>query len=232
MSTTPNLRSNRRGSTRRARARADLVAAARVVIVRDGIAALTVDAVAAVADVSKPSVYYYFESKDHLVRCLAVELSRDEQGAVQRAVADAAAGPQVLGVLVTAYVRHHLDSLELFKTQYLWSQVVGLVDLDLDLDVNAGMNHLFDVVEQQLRAAQDAGQLRQGVHPRRLAVAAWTAAHGFVSTLALLDSGGTALLHDVDALLQELCDTLVQGAAQQDDAAAAEHPADHRAGPP
>lgn len=222
MSTTDPPRPRRR-SARRARARADLIAAARAVVMRDGVAALTVDGVAAEAGVSKPSVYYYFESKDDLLRSLAMQLSREEQAAVSQAVTASAPGPGILRDLVVAYVGHHRASLELFRVQYLWSQVVGLDELDLDTEVNAGMIALFDRVEQHLLAARDAGALRPGAHPRRLAVAAWMAAQGFVSTLALLDSGGTGLLHGVDDLLQELGDTLVRGAA----ASAPQH-----AGPP
>src|SRR5687767_1395235 len=57
-----------RKERRRTRWRSEIVDAASTVLTRDGIAALTVDAVAREAQVSKPAVYYYFRSKEDLVR--------------------------------------------------------------------------------------------------------------------------------------------------------------------
>ncbi len=206
------MASNRRTSERRTRAKAGIIEATREVVLRDGIPSLTVEAVAECAGVSKPSVYYYFDSKDALIRDLVLELSMAEQRAMVEAVETAADGPALIEAFLAAYVDHHLQSLELFKVQYLWSQVMGFGEGDGDAEVNEGMGALYGALERRLKRDQEAGRLRADAHPRRLGVALWMAANGVVHTLALLDSAGTSLLHDARTLVAELGDALTAGA--------------------
>ena len=206
------MASTRRSSTRRLRAKAGIIEATRAVVLRDGIPAFTVEAVAEQAGVSKPSVYYYFDGKDALIRELVYVLAAEEQEVLMAAVTAAAEGPALLGGFVGAYVDHHRQSLDLFKVQYLWSQVIGFGVGDGDAEVNRGMIALYDAMEARLRRDQEAGLLRATTHPRRLAVATWMAAQGVVHTLALLDSGGTELTHDPRQIVDELVGALTAGA--------------------
>lgn len=206
------MASSRRTSSRRTRAKAAIIEATREVVLRDGIPALTVEAVAAYAGVSKPSVYYYFDSKDVLIRELVYGLARAEQQAVTERVLAAADGSAIIGDLVHAYVEHHLENLELFKVQYLWSQIMGFGEGGGDDEVNRGMVALFDLIESRFVGEQQAGRLRAGAHPRRLAVACWMAVQGVVHTLALLDSAGSRLTHETTPLVDELVRALTGGA--------------------
>lgn len=206
------MANTKRGSSRRAKARAKILEATRAVVLRDGLPAFQVEAVAEVAEVSKPSVYYYFDSKDALIRELVMELAAEEQGVMLEAVEGSPEGPALLRRIVEAYVAHHLVSLDLFKVQYLWSQVMGFGEGGGDDEVNQGMVALFDAMEARLVQEQDAGRLRATVHPRRLAVASWMAAQGVVHTLALLHSSGSALTHDAGEVVEELAAALSEGA--------------------
>jgi AcrR family transcriptional regulator len=200
-----------RRSRRGERAKREILQAARDVARRDGIATLTIEAVAELAGLSKPAVYYHFASKEHLIRALAVQRSGEEIAAMLEAVRQATDGPAALRAFVHAYVAVHIDELELFKTQYLWSQVAGIPSEQASRDVNLKMNELFGVLEQRLEQARRKGLVHEQVHTRRAAVAAWAAAHGFVSMLALLHSSSTPLLHGAQDLLDELCEALVRG---------------------
>lgn len=206
------MATSRTGFSRRNRAKARIVEATRQVLLRDGISALTVEAVADHAGVSKPSVYYYFDSKDALIRELVLGLAAAEQQVMLRAVQDADDGPAVIGDLVRAYVQHHLQSLELFKVQYLWSQIMGFGAGDGDVEVNRGMIALYDAIEGRLARDHEAGHLRADAHPRRLGVVAWMAAQGVVHTFALLDSAGTSLSHGSAPIVDELVRALTDGA--------------------
>lgn len=194
-----------------ARARAEILASAREVARRDGIALLTMKSVAEHAGVSKPSVHYHFNSKETLIRSLAIELSHEEIATVTKAVESAPSGPAVLTSLVRAFVDVHVTELELFRAQYLWSQVVGIERELADAQVNPGMNALFDAVERRLDDERARGTVVPGVQLRRVAVAAWCSALGLVSMLALLDSGSTEARHGVDDLVDALCASLVHG---------------------
>ena len=206
------MSSTKRVSSRRARAKAKILDATRAVVLRDGIPAFTVEAVAELAKVSKPSVYYYFDSKDALIRELVLQLAATEQAVMLEAVRAGGTGPDLLRGFVRAYVEHHLASLDLFKVQYLWSQVMGFAEGEGDAEVNAGMVQLFGAMEARLASEQQAGRLRAELHPRRLAVASWMAAQGVVHTLALLHSGGTTLTHDAMGMVDELATALTVGA--------------------
>lgn len=163
------------------------------------------------AGVSKPAIHYHFNSKEALIRSLAIDLSHEEIAAVSAAVESAPPGPAILTTFVRTFVEVHVRELELFRVQYLWSQVVG-IDRELaDEAVNPGMNALFSLVQRRLDDEGARGHLAKGVHPRRVAVSAWSSALGLVSMLALLDSSTTEVLHGVDDLVDALCGALVGG---------------------
>ena len=56
-----------RRERRRNRSREEILTAARTVLLREGIAGITLDAVAKEVGVSKTALYYYFPSKDALL---------------------------------------------------------------------------------------------------------------------------------------------------------------------
>lgn len=196
---------------KRARVREHLLAAAAELVREVGVNGLTIEAVAARADVSKPAVYYYFASKDALTRALALDRSRDEIATLREAITNIPPGSSVIEAVVRAYVTHHLASLSLFRAEYVWAQIVGLEGDDLDAAVNDEMNALFTLFEERLREDAARRLLHDGLHLRRVAVTTWASAHGIVAMLSLLDAGGTKLLHDVTDMVDELCQVLTRG---------------------
>ncbi len=168
-------------------------------------------AVAEHAGVSKPAIHYHFNSKETLIRSLAIERSHEEIDAVSAAVEAASPGPEVLVAMVRSYVDVHVRELELFRLQYLWSQVVGIDRALADEAVNPKMNALFSLVQARLEEEGTRTRLAEGVAPRRAAVSTWSSALGLVSMLALLDSSGTEILHAVDDLVESLCRMVVGG---------------------
>jgi AcrR family transcriptional regulator len=191
--------------------RARVIAAAEAVVRRDGFLGLTIDAVASEADISKPSVYYYFASKEELAWGLVVARSEIEMAFIGAAIAKVEAGSSVVSAVVRAYAKHHLQSLELFRAEYVWAQVSGLESARVDDAINPGMNTLFSAFERRLSEDADAGRLHHGLNLRRVAVSTWMAAHGLVATLSLLDAGGTKLRHGVRDMVEQMCSMLTRG---------------------
>jgi hypothetical protein len=142
---------------------------------------------------------------------LVVERSAVEVSYVRAAIDKVKAGNSVVTAVVQAYAKHHLQSLELFRAEYVWAQVSGLDAARVDDTINPPMNALFAAFEARLRQDEDAGRLRQGLHLRRVAVSTWMAAHGLVATLSLLDAGGTRFRHGVRDLVNEMCSVLTRG---------------------
>lgn len=177
---------------------------------------MTIDAIAQEAGVSKPAVYYYFKNKDAVLRTMSLHDSGVECGAIIDAVQAAPEGSAVIGAFVRAFVHHHADDLEVFRVEYVWSQIVGLDPDDVDATVNPNMGRVFGALQERLLVEQRAGRLREDVDTRRLSVVAWTSALGLLSTLSVCDSAQQRLLHDTEDLLDELVAALCFGAFARD----------------
>lgn len=201
-------RRSRRQERRRQRARIELVDAARAVMRTEGLAGLTVDAVAERVGLSKAGVYYYFADKEALLRALLVADQLDVVARLVGAVDGAPGGPAVLGVFVRAVVAAYLDDLETYRLQQLWPQIIGMEPGDMESAVNPAVMALFDRLEARLRE----GPVRDGVDPRRTVFVAWTSALGLLQTLALLEALGTGTTHGVDDLVDTLARSVVRGA--------------------
>lgn len=178
---------------------------------REGVGALTIDAIAQVAGVSKPAVYYYFKNKDAVLRTLSLHDHAAECNAIVEAVEQSEPGPATIGAFVRALVHHYADELELFRVGYVWSQVVGLDPDSVDEEINPGMGRVFGALQDRLLVEQRAGRLRAEVDTRRLAVVAWTSALGLLTTLSVCDAAEQRLMHDTDDLLDELVGALCFG---------------------
>lgn len=187
-----------------------ILTAARTVLVREGISGLTLDAVAAEADLSKPSLFYYFRSKEDLVGELAVEGLAREVEALEAAVASADSGVEALAALVRAKVDLYAEDLDAFRVVYLWPQLLGRQSDAQRERVYALSARLNDALEARLQADARAGRLAPGFQPRRLANVAWTVAHGLLSLVAGLENTGGNTRHTLSQLRDEACALLMR----------------------
>jgi len=194
--------------------RHDILTAARAVLVREGLLALTLEAVAAEADLSKPSLFYYFRSKEDLVGELAVEGLVREVEVLESAVASAPGGVEALAALVRAKVDLYAEDLDAFRVVYLWPQLLGRQSDSQRERVYALSARLNDVLEARLQVDARAGRLAPGFQPRRLANVAWTVAHGLLSLVAGLDDAGGGTRHTLSQLRDEACALLLRTAVR------------------
>lgn len=191
-----------------------ILTAARTVLVREGISGLTLDAVAAEADLSKPSLFYYFRSKEELVGELAVEGLAREVEVLEAAVASADSGVEALAALVRARVDLYAEDLDAFRVVYLWPQLLGRQSDAQRERVYALSARLNDVLEARLQTDARAGRLAPGFQPRRLANVAWTVAHGLLSLVAGLENAGGSTRHTLSQLRDEACALLLRTAVR------------------
>src|SRR5690349_2409157 len=85
-----------RRERRRDRSRSEILDAARKVLLRSGVAAMTLEAVATEAGMSKTGLYYYFPSKDALIFELVFSVIEAQARAMHDAVEKAEDGAQAL----------------------------------------------------------------------------------------------------------------------------------------
>ncbi|WP_426755239.1 TetR/AcrR family transcriptional regulator [Myxococcus sp. Y35] len=191
-----------------------ILAAARTVLVRGGVLSLTLEAVAKEADLSKPSLFYYFRSKEDLVGALAVEGLEREVKVLEAAVAAAGSGVEALAALVRARVDLYAEDLDGFRVVYLWPQLMGRQSEAHQARVLALSGQLNDALEARLQADARAGRLAPGLQPRRLANVAWSMAHGVLSLVAGLEHSGVGTRFTLSQLRDEACAVLLRSSGR------------------
>jgi AcrR family transcriptional regulator len=105
--------------------RGAILEAARQLLAESGIECFSVERTAELARLSKPSVYYYFKSKEALVLGLAADALEAETTVLERIVPSSSA-ERVLGSVVAAFIEHYIAHPDFFKTLYFWSEVAGV----------------------------------------------------------------------------------------------------------
>ena len=179
-----------------------LVAAARRVLARDGIGALTVEAVAAEADVSTPSVHYYFPGKDALAAAVVVDVGLEELAVFEGAVAGAESFRVAADRCLAAFSRRYRDDHASFRAHYVWSQVLRSRDPALEaLPRRAGP--LIAGLEALVRRDQEAGLLSADFAPRPLVNVVAAMCAGVFIRATLLEANAGRSLVDVEAVVRE-----------------------------
>lgn len=171
-----------------------IVQSARELLVRQGIENFTVARVAVVAKVSKPAVYYYFESKEELVFELALEVRRAELSVLQSAVAAAPNAAQKVASLLRARVEFYLDSPDSFRILHVWAPVLGLTARLEGDPTHSQADALLAELAEAMRVACPSDEVAFA-HPRLV----WSLAQGIVGSVAV---GGTDATGRARALAQ------------------------------
>ncbi|MDG1482851.1 MAG: TetR/AcrR family transcriptional regulator [Myxococcota bacterium] len=206
-----------RKARRQERKRLLILAAARSVLIAEGLDGMTTAAVAAAADTSTSTLYYYYSSRQALIDAIAISQLSEDVTRMEAAVAAETDPVDALIAMVQAHVRHYAARPEHYFL-YEGLSRAGLSPEALVSGVYPLSTRLNDMLEERLIAGQQRGLVHPEVYPRQLANAAWCMAQGIlVTTLSFARSGGS-MLFSVEALLSESCTTLARGARAQDPA--------------
>jgi AcrR family transcriptional regulator len=194
-----------RRERRRERSREEILEAARRVLLRSGIAATTLAAVAREVGVSKTALYYYFPSKDALLFELVFGTLQSQALAVHAAVAKAGNGADALGAIVRESVHVFASRLDDFRLAYLHGQVAGTGAVHFDQEQFARirpLNELWFAGAAQILtkdAAPRAGRAR--VEPRLLAFLAYLAAIGLLTMKGMVESVADPLRYSDEQII-------------------------------
>jgi AcrR family transcriptional regulator len=173
---------------RRARARAEMreqiLDAARVAVSREGVAALSMRAIARDIGYSAAALYEYFPSKEDVLQALYFEGADGLAGRVRAALAalppDATPGERFHAQGI-AYREAALDKPELYQFAF-GGAIAGFTPNEANR--NCGWE-AFEILVDTARDGIASGELIDA-DPQALAVAAWATVHGFV----MLEIGG------------------------------------------
>lgn len=201
-----------RQQRRRDRSREDILAAARVVLLRDGIATVTLEAVAREAGMSKTGLYYYFASKEQLVFELMFRVWESQGERIRDAVDVVDTGPASLAAIIRNTVEMFAPQMDDFRLAFLFGQISSsarmLVSPEQFERIRPLNNMLFSGATQKL-AAEDRGSV---VEPRLLAFLAYVSALGLLTMKGLVESQGDPLLYSDEQLIEGLSKVFAKAA--------------------
>ena len=193
-----------RQQRKRDRSREDILAAARAVLLRDGIAAVTLEAVAREAGMSKTGLYYYFSSKEALLFELVFAAYQKHAQRVQEAVAAVETGPEALGAVIRNTVEVYSGQMDDFRLAFLLGQVTGSADMRISpeqLQRIRPLNEMLLADTTRLLAESNAGG---PVEPRLITFLAFLSAVGLLTMKGLVESQGDPLLYSDEQLIEAL----------------------------
>jgi AcrR family transcriptional regulator len=206
-----------RRERRRERSREEIIDAARRVLVRNGIAATTLDAIAQEVGLTKAAIYYYYPSKDALLFEIIFGAHNAQAHAIHDAVAEAETGGEALRAIIRESVKLFAANMDDFRLAFLQAQVARPGTLRHTPEDFARIRPLNELayagatklITEQWRRARG----RARVEPRLMAFLAQAAAIGVLTMKGMVES--------VDDPLRYTDEQLIEGLARIFEAAAA-----------
>ncbi len=208
-------RRRERQERRRERSREEILDAARAVILRGGIGAATLDAVAREVGVSKAALYYYYPSKDALLFELIFGALETHAHSVHDAVEQAGDGAEALGALVRQSVASFAPHLDDFRLAFLYGQVASPGAVHFDAQQFARIRPLNNLILAGTvdKLMQDGGTGRAGVEPRLMAFLAYLSAIGTLTMKGMVESMDDPLVYSDEQLVDGLARIFAAAAA-------------------
>jgi len=199
-----------RNERRRDQTRAEILETAREVVLGSGLATFTLSAVADELGLTKPALYYYFDSKEALLFELLLREWVEAATEVQAAVEETESGADAVEQLMRTVFNRYRDRLELFVLFFKmgpggdFEGIIGPEELERIRPIN---DMLYGGVEARLRAEQRTGGFPKKRDPRRFAFTAHMAVIGFLNMKAIAASAKDPLIHSDEDTIEDLCTT-------------------------
>jgi AcrR family transcriptional regulator len=197
-----------RKERKRSELREQILAAARTIVFRDGIEALTMRKIADAIEYSPATIYLHFENREAIALALCREASAVlfAQVGETAAIADPAERLHRFGC---TYVRYGIEHPQEYKLVFMTDSALMESVFDEAMTPDDPASQAFDYLTAAVAEAQTQGAIRS-IDPRIVAEALWCAVHGIVS-LALTCSD--ALTGDPLEIAEVQVGALVRGFA-------------------
>jgi AcrR family transcriptional regulator len=197
-----------RRERRREQSREEILEGARRVLMRSGIAATTLDAVAQEIGVTKTALYYYYPSKDSILFELVFRALETHARAVHDAVEVSQDGGQALRAIIQETVRVFAPRIDDFRLAFLQGQVAGNGALHFDAQQFARIRPLNELwyagATKRLAEEREKRPGRAQVEPRLMAFLANLAAIGLLTMKGMVESVDDPLLYSDEQLVEGL----------------------------
>jgi len=178
------------------------------VLLKNGIAGATLDAVAKEVGLTKAAIYYYFSSKDALFFEVIYGVVAGQSQAVHDAVNNAKDGGDALRAIIRETVHTFATRMDDFRLTFLQSQVAGPAAVSLGAEQFARLRPLNDLAfagaAKKLAEERKLHPARARVEPRLMAFLANIAAIGLLTMKGMVENHGDPLLYSDEQLIEGL----------------------------
>jgi AcrR family transcriptional regulator len=193
---------------RRSQSREEILEATRRVLVREGIAATTLDAVAREVGVTKTALYYYFPSKEALFFELVFRVFEAQAQAIHDAVEKTGTGGEALRAIILETMRAFATHLDDFRLVFMHGQVAGPGAVRFDAQQFARVRPLNELsyggATKRLNDERRQRPSRARVEPRLMAFLANVATLGILTMKGMVENLGDPLIFSDEQLAEAL----------------------------
>jgi AcrR family transcriptional regulator len=199
-----------RNERRREQTKTEILDRARDVVLRSGLAGFTLADVAEELALTKPALYYYFESKESLLFELLLREWVESATEVREAVEKTDSGVDAVEQIMRTVFDRYRKRLELFVLFFKmgpggdFAAMIGANELERFRPIN---DLLYGGAEARLRADQRTGGFPKKRNPRRFAFTAHMDVIGLLNMMAIAAAADDPLIHSDEDLIEEICIT-------------------------
>ncbi len=171
----------RREREREARREA-ILDAAQVLVASEGYHGLRMDAVAEAAELSKGTLYLYFENKDALCAAVATRLIDTLIPSIQSRIANTTTGLEAVKQLLETYCEFTHDKPQHFRFALAWLSAGERMDDSTEsFQIYRGrVDHMLSLVVSAIVRGQADGSIRKDIDPLPQALQVWTSFLGVI----------------------------------------------------
>jgi AcrR family transcriptional regulator len=160
-----------------------ILKAARKLFFERGFKSVTVDLIAAKAEVSKGSIYLYFDSKEEIYTQILISANIERHKEVENFARQEGKASELLLMFARNYVDFFLDNNELFRI--LMTFMLHADNMNLTEDQNTQLIHTTNenirIVSEILRKGVDDGEFVSNIDIRQVQNAIWGMLNGIIS---------------------------------------------------
>jgi AcrR family transcriptional regulator len=157
---------------------------ARDLLVDRGIEHFTVADVAQVSQLSKPAVYYYFDSKEALVFDLAIESLQAEFNILSESVHAAKSGVESLVDLIRTRVDFFLNDMNAYRVLHVWAPAMGLQRRLSQSNTSKQISALLNLISHRLSTERTSASRAVRLDAQQLPQMAWALSQGILGQFA------------------------------------------------
>lgn len=160
-----------------------ILKAARKLFFERGFKSVTVDLIAAKAEVSKGSIYLYFDSKEEIYTQILISANIERHKEVENFAKQEGTAAELLLTFANDYVNFFLDNNELFRI--LMTFMLHADNMNLTEDQNTQLIHTTNenirTISEILQKGVNAGEFVPNIDIRQVQNAIWGLLNGIIS---------------------------------------------------